>query len=71
MSEKNEHMDDGRAPIRAYTTQELADLYGVPRRSFTNWLKDHKVNVGRRSGHFYTIKQVKIIFDSLERPYLD
>jgi len=54
--------------IKPYTPQELAALYGVSRATLRTWLKPHLPVIGARIGHFYTTKQVKIIFDCIGEP---
>ncbi len=55
--------------IRPYTAKQLAALYGVSTNTFYKWINRHKEAVGKKIGHFYTIKQVQIIFDRLGYPF--
>lgn len=57
-------------PIRAYTFQQLAKLYDVPERTLRRWLVLLKAEIGPRIGHFYTPRQVKIIFERLGAPFV-
>lgn len=57
-----------QTPITAYNTKQLAQLYNISPDTFRNWIKPFKETIGKRSGHLYTPKQVKIIFDSLGEP---
>jgi N-acetyl-beta-hexosaminidase len=57
-----------RIEIKHYSIAELADLYNLERRVFKKWLEPHLPVIGERIGHFYNIKQVKIIFDVLGLP---
>jgi len=54
--------------IKAYTTRELADLYGVSPKTFRTWLTPHMQTVGQRISRYYTAKQVGIIFQLLGEP---
>ena len=54
--------------IKPYTPQELAALYGVSRPTLRRWLKPHLPVIGVRNGHFYTSKQVEIIFSKIGWP---
>jgi len=55
-------------PIRAYTLKEIASLYCVNKLTFKKWLKPFEKDIGERIGHFYSVKQVKIILDKLGTP---
>jgi DNA-binding transcriptional MerR regulator len=54
--------------IKAYTTRELASLYGVSAKTFRTWLMPHQQAVGERRSRYYTAKQVGIIFHLLGEP---
>lgn len=54
--------------IRPYSTKELAAGYNICNRTFLNWLKPFKEQLGARQGRFYSISQVKIIFQCLGIP---
>lgn len=54
--------------IKPYTLQELANLYGVSKPTFRKWIKPFEKEIGKRNGHYYTIAQVRIIFDKLSLP---
>lgn len=55
-------------PIRAYTLKEIAGLYCVSKITFKKWLKPFEKEIGVRIGHFYSVKQIKIILDKLGMP---
>ncbi|AXY73639.1 hypothetical protein D3H65_06435 [Paraflavitalea soli] len=55
--------------IKPYTHKELSDLYEVCKQTFTKWLRPFKAQIGERQGHFYSVGQVRIIFDCLGVPY--
>lgn len=56
--------------LKAYSTGELAKMYGVNWRTFKKWLVPFEKEIGERRGRFYTITQVKIIFEKLSLPAL-
>lgn len=56
--------------IKAYTTKEVALLYGVSGKTLKKWLIPFKKEIGKRYGHFYNPKQVQIIFEKLGIPDL-
>ncbi len=51
--------------IKAMNTKELANLYGVTRSILNTWLEPFRNEIGPRLGHYYTVKQMKIILDKL------
>jgi hypothetical protein len=57
-------------PIRAYSQKELAALYGVSWMTFHAWLKPLRSEIGEKHGHFFTVKQVTIIFNEIGWPAL-
>ena len=55
--------------IKPYKLRELCQLYNnVDPETFRSWLKPFQDEIGPRKGHYYTIKQVKIIFAKLDLP---
>ncbi len=56
--------------VKAYSTSELARLYNVCTRTFNRWIKPFKAEIGERMGRFYTVHQVKVIFEKLDVPHL-
>jgi hypothetical protein len=54
--------------VRHYTTTELSALYGVHARTFKRWLRPHASVIGEKSGKYFTILQVKLIFEKLGVP---
>ena len=53
--------DDGIV-LKHYTHKELAVLYNVARCTLRRWLKPHLDAIGKREGHYYSRRQVEIIF---------
>ncbi len=48
--------------VKALTHKQLAQMYGVSWSTFRNWMKKVEHEVGKKTGHFYHIHQVKKIF---------
>ena len=48
--------------LKALTHKQLAQMYGVSWLTFQNWIKKVEHEVGKKTGHFYHIHQVKKIF---------
>lgn len=48
--------------LKPLTHKQLAELYGVSWLTFQKWIKKVEQEVGRKTGHFYHIHQVRIIF---------
>lgn len=53
---------------KPYSIGELAKLYNVSLRTMNNWLAPHKEAIGQRSGRFFTVKQVLLIFQLIDLP---
>lgn len=54
--------------VKAYSPSELAHIYSVSKCTLNRWLKPHLAKVGKREGLYYTVKQVRTIFDLLGLP---
>jgi len=54
--------------IRPYTHKELAALNGVSWLTFQRWIKPFAEEIGAKNGHFYSARQVAIIFNKLGKP---
>ncbi|HEY6914610.1 MAG TPA: hypothetical protein VI413_08040 [Paludibacter sp.] len=54
--------------LKPYTVLELARLYSVSDRTMKKWIKPFEKEIGEKIGYFYTIAQVKIIFEKLGTP---
>ncbi|MGN7787191.1 hypothetical protein ACTJIJ_21840 [Niabella sp. 22666] len=54
--------------LKPYSLSELADIYEVCVRTIKRWLLPHQHRIGERQGRYYTVKQVKIIFEQLGMP---
>jgi hypothetical protein len=49
--------------IRCYTHKELAALYNVSWKTLQKWVKKIEGIIGEKHGHFYSAKQVGMIFE--------
>lgn len=54
--------------LKPYSSQELADLYGVNIKTFKKWLCPFDKRIGKRVGRYYTVAQVMMIFECLGVP---
>ena len=54
--------------IRHYSTRELARFYGVCDKTLLKWMKPFSIDIGEKQGRFYTVAQVKTIFEKLGTP---
>lgn len=54
--------------IKACTFKELTSLYGVSPKTMRKWLQPHLESIGKKISIYYTVKQVKIIFEKLGEP---
>ena len=57
-----------RAEIKPFTKKELANLYEITPHCFTTMLKPFNESIGKKTGRYYTVKQVESIFSSLGYP---
>ena len=55
--------------LRPYCLKELAALYEVKPRTIKIWLEPFLSAIGEKSGRFYTIRQVQIIFNKIGDPH--
>lgn len=54
--------------LKPYSITELARLYDVCDRTLKKWIKPFHETIGTKQGRYYTISQVKVIFDKLGLP---
>lgn len=60
-----------RIKIRPYTHKELAAMYRVSWLTFQKWIKLNIKKIGKKCGHFYNAKQVRIIFECFGPPEME
>jgi transposase len=54
--------------LKPLTHKQLAEMYGVSWLTFQNWMRKVEHEVGKKTGHFYHIHQVKKIFQLFGLP---
>lgn len=54
--------------LKPYTTNELAKLYGISVYTFYKWIEPFKTELGKKLGWYWTIPQVRLIFQKLDVP---
>lgn len=54
--------------VKHYSTKELAKFYGVCDKTLLKWMKPFADDIGERQGRYFTVAQVKIIFEKLGEP---
>jgi hypothetical protein len=54
--------------VKAYTTKELAALYGISSKTIKTWLQPYTQMIGEKRGRYYTTLQVRLIFEKIGLP---
>jgi hypothetical protein len=54
--------------IKPYSTKELASIYDVCDKTMKKWINPFVAEIGEKNGRYYSVAQVKIIFDKLGVP---
>lgn len=54
--------------LKSYSIGELSKLYDQSVKTMNRWLKPHNDIIGKREGRYYTVKQVKKIFELIGLP---
>jgi len=67
LNKKNDH-EKKLIELKPYNVKELAIIYGVDRRTMKGWLKLHESAIGIKPGRYFTVLQVKTIFQRLGIP---
>ena len=60
-----------RIPLQPYKTSELAPYYKRSTRQFQREFKMVKDKYGKKSGHWWEIPQVQMIFDDFGWPEIE
>ena len=55
-------------PLKAYTKKELRALYGIPLRTFNEWIAPYTKEIGIGNGKYLTVNQVRFIFEKFGIP---
>lgn len=66
--EKNKIPSEHVVYIKPYLTKDLANIYGVSKKTMIRWLKRIQHELGERQGNYYSIPQVRVIFKTLDLP---
>ena len=54
--------------IRPSSTKDLAGVYGCCTKTMKRWIYPYIAEVGEKNGRYYSVAQVKIIFEKLGLP---
>jgi hypothetical protein len=54
--------------IKPYSTRELASIYDVCDKTMKKWIKPFVSEIDEKNGRYYSVAQVKVIFDKLGVP---
>jgi hypothetical protein len=54
--------------IRPYSTKDLAGIYGVCDKTLKRWIKPFATDIGEKNGRYFSVAQVKVIFEKLGVP---
>jgi hypothetical protein len=58
----------GEILVKAYTSKELAAMYGISTKTFRTWLRPHVQAIGEKNGRYFTALQIRLIFEKLGIP---
>ena len=61
-------MKTNKIPLKPYSSADLSKVYNVCIRTMNKWLQPFHEEVGAKQGRYYTIAQVKVIFEKLGLP---
>lgn len=64
----NESYLHERVLVKPYSSKELANIYGVNKKTLHKWMEPFIADIGKKQGRFYTVAQVKIIFSRIGLP---
>ena len=59
---------DNSIELRPHNLKELSALYKISYKTLKKWLKPFERELGERTGYYYTIPQVRKIFEFLGFP---
>lgn len=68
MVEDGSAMNENVFALRPLNHKQLAQMYGVSWFTFQNWIKRVEREVGKKTGHFYHVHQVRKIFQLFGMP---
>ena len=69
--EQHEYFIGGQVIVQPLTQTELSILYNdVDPKTFKGWIEPILSKLGTKRGNYYSIRQVRLIFESLDPPEL-
>ena len=54
--------------LKPYSVTELAKVYNVCNRTIKKWMKPFEKEIGEKQGRYYTVSQVKVVFEKIGLP---
>jgi hypothetical protein len=60
--------ENNATDLKPYSVKEIASIYNVCGKTLKKWLKPHEPLIGAKQGRFFTVAQVKLIFEKLGIP---
>jgi hypothetical protein len=54
--------------VKHYQLKELAAIYGVDKRTLKKWMKPFDNEIGIRTGYYFLVNQVRVIFEKIPLP---
>lgn len=54
--------------IKTYSKKEMREMYGISKWKFNNLIREFRAELGDTSSHYFTPKQVEVIFAKLNPP---
>jgi hypothetical protein len=54
--------------VKHYLLKELAAIYGVDTRTLKKWMKPYEAEIGLRTGYYFLVSQVRVIFKRIPLP---
>ena len=54
--------------IKPYSIKDLAGIYGVCAKTLKKWITPFIDEIGEKNGRYYSVAQVKVIFEKLGVP---
>jgi len=61
-------MSKNKIEVKPYNLKDLSSIYGVCNKTLKKWLVPFEKEIGSKQGRYFSITQVKIIFEKLGLP---
>jgi len=58
------------AELKPYKHSDICKLFHYPKSSFNKLIKPYRERLGKRKGYTWSVEQVAILFEILDRPYV-